>query len=126
MEASQVPKQVFISHASEDKPVAIAVCEALERACISCWIARDIPGGKHPICFLAQNSASPAHWLFGLLRLEAVGHNRAKGSAASRGRSAESIRPYQSSETTRAARGAYPHKMHGTFPSFLQIIFQLH
>lgn len=39
--------QVFISHAVEDKEVAQAICEALERHGIRCWIApRDILPGK--------------------------------------------------------------------------------
>jgi hypothetical protein len=37
---------VFISYASEDQESAFAVCEALERTSIRCWIApRDIPRG---------------------------------------------------------------------------------
>src|ERR1700740_3467462 len=39
--------EVFISHASPDKPVADAVCAALERASIRCWIApRDVLPGR--------------------------------------------------------------------------------
>jgi hypothetical protein len=35
--------EVFISHSSQDKPVADAVCAALENAAIRCWIApRDV------------------------------------------------------------------------------------
>jgi Skp family chaperone for outer membrane proteins len=38
---------VFISHSSQDKPVADAVCAALERASIRCWIApRDVQPGR--------------------------------------------------------------------------------
>jgi hypothetical protein len=37
---------VFISYASEDKPIAEAVCEKLEAKNIRCWIApRDVPPG---------------------------------------------------------------------------------
>ena len=37
----------FISHSSQDKPVADAVCAALERASIRCWIApRDVQPGR--------------------------------------------------------------------------------
>ena len=38
---------VFISYSSLDRPIADAVCQALEQAHISVWIApRDVPGGK--------------------------------------------------------------------------------
>src|ERR1700736_6090957 len=38
---------VFISHSSQDKPVADAVCAALESASIRCWIApRDVQPGR--------------------------------------------------------------------------------
>src|SRR5438552_14249910 len=38
---------VFISHSSQDKPVADAVCAALEGAAIRCWIApRDVQPGR--------------------------------------------------------------------------------
>jgi Skp family chaperone for outer membrane proteins len=38
---------VFISYSSQDKPVADAVCAALERASIRCWIApRDVQPGR--------------------------------------------------------------------------------
>jgi hypothetical protein len=37
---------VFISYASADKPVAVSVCEALEKSSIRCWIApRDVQAG---------------------------------------------------------------------------------
>ena len=37
---------IFISYSSEDKPVADAVCHALEENCITCWIApRDVMPG---------------------------------------------------------------------------------
>src|SRR6267143_231779 len=39
--------EVFISHSSLDKPVADAVCAALERITIRCWIApRDVQPGR--------------------------------------------------------------------------------
>lgn len=39
--------RVFISHASEDREIADAVCEAIEGRGLSCWIApRDITPGK--------------------------------------------------------------------------------
>src|SRR4051794_17217344 len=38
---------VFISHSSRDKPVADAVCAALENAAVRCWIApRDVQPGR--------------------------------------------------------------------------------
>ena len=41
-----VEQRVFISHASDDREIAGAVCAALETAGIGCWIApRDIPPG---------------------------------------------------------------------------------
>jgi Skp family chaperone for outer membrane proteins len=42
-----MPHDVFISHSSQDKPVADAVCVALENASIRCWIApRDVQPGR--------------------------------------------------------------------------------
>ena len=39
--------RVFISHASEDREIAQAVCEAIEGRGVPCWIApRDITPGK--------------------------------------------------------------------------------
>jgi peptidoglycan/xylan/chitin deacetylase (PgdA/CDA1 family) len=39
--------EVFISHSSQDKPLADAVCAALENAAIRCWIApRDLQPGR--------------------------------------------------------------------------------
>src|SRR5258708_1823104 len=39
--------EVFISHSSSDKPVADAVCAALERIRIRCWMApRDVQPGR--------------------------------------------------------------------------------
>src|SRR4029077_16861610 len=39
--------EVFISHSSLDKPVADAVCAALEKTAIRCWIApRDLQPGR--------------------------------------------------------------------------------
>lgn len=38
-----MPHEVFISHSSEDRPLAHAVCAALEASGVRCWIApRDI------------------------------------------------------------------------------------
>ena len=41
-------KDVFISHATEDQPIAAEVCALLEARGIHCWIApRDVaPGGQ--------------------------------------------------------------------------------
>ena len=40
-------RDVFISYASQDKAVADTVCQALERARLSCWIApRDVVPGE--------------------------------------------------------------------------------
>src|SRR5947208_646009 len=42
-----MPHDVFISHSSQDKPVADAVCAALEGAALRCWIApRDVQLGR--------------------------------------------------------------------------------
>src|SRR5438046_2860255 len=42
-----MPHDVFISHSSQDKPVADAVCAALEGGAIRCWIApRDVQPGR--------------------------------------------------------------------------------
>src|SRR6184192_3587220 len=39
--------EVFISHSSLDKPLADAVCAALEKTAIRCWIApRDVQPGR--------------------------------------------------------------------------------
>jgi len=39
--------EVFISHSSQDKPIADAVCAALENTAIRCWIApRDLQPGR--------------------------------------------------------------------------------
>ena len=39
--------RVFISYASQDKAVAEAVCQALEKAGVACWIApRDVVPGE--------------------------------------------------------------------------------
>lgn len=41
------PPRVFISYASQDKGVADAVCQALEKAGVACWIApRDVVPGE--------------------------------------------------------------------------------
>jgi hypothetical protein len=49
--AAQVPKpsiDVFISYASQDRAVANAIIEALERNGVRCWIApRDVTPGSH-------------------------------------------------------------------------------
>src|SRR5437868_2664157 len=38
---------VFISHSKKDKPIADAVCAALENGLIRCWIApRDVQPGR--------------------------------------------------------------------------------
>jgi Skp family chaperone for outer membrane proteins len=45
--SGRMPHDVFISHSSQDKPVADAVCAALENASIRCWIApRDVQPGR--------------------------------------------------------------------------------
>src|SRR5258708_28421318 len=45
-EGTAEPVRVFISYASADKPIADAVCAALEPAGIPCWIApRDVKPG---------------------------------------------------------------------------------
>src|SRR5689334_18993649 len=42
-----MPHEVFISHSSQDKPIADAVCNALENSGIRCWIApRDVQPGR--------------------------------------------------------------------------------
>jgi TIR domain len=42
-----MPKDVFISHASQDAPAAAAVCRGLEARGLRCWIApRDIRSGE--------------------------------------------------------------------------------
>jgi WD40 repeat protein len=42
-----MPHQVFLSYASDDKPVAELVCSALEAEGVRCWMApRDIPPGQ--------------------------------------------------------------------------------
>src|SRR5438105_3727672 len=42
-----MPHDVFISHSSQDKPVADAVCAALEGGAVRCWIApRDVQPGR--------------------------------------------------------------------------------
>ena len=43
---ADVSRSVFMSYASADLAVATLVCDALERAGITCWIApRDVMGG---------------------------------------------------------------------------------
>src|ERR1700730_9711056 len=47
MDTPCMAHDVFISHSSEDKPVADAACAALESAAIRCWIApRDVQPGR--------------------------------------------------------------------------------
>src|SRR4029077_10466355 len=47
MDTPRMAHHVFISHSSEDKPVADAACAALESATIRCWIApRDVQPGR--------------------------------------------------------------------------------
>src|SRR5687767_3047334 len=41
-------KHVFLTHAAEDKAIAVLVCEALEKAGIQCWYApRNVPLGMN-------------------------------------------------------------------------------
>ena len=42
--------EVFISHSSLDKPVADAVCAALENIAIRCWIAASYPSACIDLC----------------------------------------------------------------------------
>jgi succinyl-CoA synthetase alpha subunit len=70
--------QVFISYASQDKGVADAVCQALERAGVACWIAprnvvpgesyagaivHAIDGTKLIVLILSEHGASSQHVL---------------------------------------------------------------
>ncbi len=72
------PPDVFISYASPDSAVAEAVCEALERAGVTCWIApRDVTPGtfyadeivhaidatKASVLILSQKAAESPHVL---------------------------------------------------------------
>src|SRR5438046_1110196 len=42
-----MPHDVFISHSSQDKPVADAVCAALEGGALRCWLVpRDVQPGR--------------------------------------------------------------------------------
>lgn len=42
-----MPKEVFISHSSQDRGIAGTVCAGLEAQGLACWIApRDIPSGQ--------------------------------------------------------------------------------
>lgn len=81
MDPSDTIKKVFISHASEDHDLALAVCEALESAGIGCWIApRDIPGGKHwgaEIVQVIQSSSVLLLLLDGHLQEQALMNQRA-------------------------------------------------
>ena len=53
-------KRVFISYSSQDKAIADRVCEALENAGVSCWIApRNInPGADFPNAIMQGIAAS--------------------------------------------------------------------
>ena len=70
--------QVFISYASQDKGVADAVCQALERSGVPCWMAprnvipgesyagaivRAIDGTKLIVLIPPEHGASPQHVL---------------------------------------------------------------
>jgi len=45
--ASDIPHEVFISFATNDKPFAEVVCAKLESRNIRCWMApRDVPPGE--------------------------------------------------------------------------------
>jgi TolB-like protein len=76
--AQSATPDVFISYASPDSTVAEAVCEALERAGVTCWIApRDVtPGASYAgqiihaidaaraiVLILSQNAGSSPHVL---------------------------------------------------------------
>jgi TolB-like protein len=76
--ATAVPARVFISYASQDKGVADAVCQALEKAGVACWIApRDvvpgdsyagsivnaIDGTKLSVLILSEHGAASQHVL---------------------------------------------------------------
>lgn len=76
--APEAHRDVFISYASQDKAVADAVCESLERAGVGCWIApRDVTPGefyaesivhaidsaKVVVLVLSQNAATSRHVL---------------------------------------------------------------
>src|SRR5450755_4692650 len=70
--------RAFISYASQDKPVADAVCQALERAGVACWIAprNVVPGESYAgaivhaidntkliVLILSEHGASSQHVL---------------------------------------------------------------
>jgi len=74
----RAPGDAFISYASQDQAIAVAVCEALERAGVVCWIApRDVSPGefyaeeivraidhvKVIVLVLSQNAVSSPHVL---------------------------------------------------------------
>jgi TolB-like protein len=82
--------RAFISYASQDKVVADAVCQALEHAGVTCWIApRDvvlggsyageivhaIDGTKLLILILSKNSADSKHVLREVERASSKGHS---------------------------------------------------
>ncbi len=82
--------RVFISYASQDKGVADAVCQALEKAGVACWIApRDVVlGGSYAgeivhaidatrllILILSKNSVESKHVLREVERASSKGHS---------------------------------------------------
>lgn len=83
------PARVFISYASEDLAASTAVCDALERAGLSCWIApRDVvPGGSYAgeivraidgarllVLLLSKSSVESKHVLREVERASSRGH----------------------------------------------------
>ena len=82
-------RTVFLSHASEDSAVALSVCEALEHAGMTCWIApRDVTPGafyadeivhaidaaKALVLILSQHAAASPHVLREVERATSKGH----------------------------------------------------
>jgi hypothetical protein len=80
---------VFISYASQDNAAAVAMCEALERDGVTCWIApRDVTPGAHYsgeivhaidttkviALILSQNAAASPHVLREVERATSRGH----------------------------------------------------
>src|ERR1700676_5122881 len=87
--ATAVPARVFISYASQDKGVADAVCQALEKAGVACWIApRDvvpgdfyagsivnaIDGTKLSVLILSEHGAGSQHVLREVARASSKRH----------------------------------------------------
>ena len=55
--------RVFISHASHDREIADAVCEAVESRGVPCWIApRDITPGRDYAEALYDAMANARRW----------------------------------------------------------------